>query len=60
MRVRLELEFELPTVEVQARVAWSREGENGVTHGLQFDAVGPVEAKTIKRYIDRCLAFLPD
>ena len=60
VRVRLELEFELPTVEVQARVAWSREGENGVTHGLQFDAVGPVEAKTIKRYIDRCLAFLPD
>jgi tetratricopeptide (TPR) repeat protein len=60
IRVRLELEFELPTVEVEARVAWSREGENGVTHGLQFATVGPVEAKTIKRYIDRCIKFSPD
>jgi PilZ domain-containing protein/tetratricopeptide repeat protein len=60
IRLRLELEFELPTVEVEAKVAWSRSGENGVSHGLQFAAVGPVEAKTIKRYIDRCLDFLPD
>lgn len=60
LRIRLELEFELPTVEVEAKVAWSREGENGVSHGLQFSTVGPVEAKTIKRYIDRCLEFSPD
>lgn len=60
LRLRLELEFELPTVEVEAKVAWSSEGENGVSHGLQFAAVGPVEAKTIKRYIDRCLEFSPD
>jgi len=60
LRIRLELEFELPTVEVEARVAWAREGENGISHGLQFDSVGPVEAKTIKRYIDRCLLFSPD
>ncbi len=57
IKVRLELDFELPTVEVEARVAWSKEGENGVTHGLQFASMGPVEAKTIKRYIDRCLEF---
>ena len=60
VRVRLELEFELPTVEVEARVAWSKSGDNGVSHGLQFADVGPVEARTIKRYIDRCLEFLPD
>ena len=60
IRLRLELEFELPTVEVEARVAWSKSGENGVSHGLQFAEVGPVEARTIKRYIDRCLEFLPD
>ena len=60
LRLRLELEFELPTVEVEARVAWSKESDNGVTHGLQFASVGPVEAKTIKRYIDRCLEFSPD
>jgi predicted negative regulator of RcsB-dependent stress response len=60
IRLRLELEFELPTVEVEAKVAWSRSGENGVSHGLQFATVGPVEARTIKRYIDRCLDFLPD
>ena len=60
IRLRLELEFELPTVEVEAKVAWSRSGENGVSHGLQFGSVGPVEARTIKRYIDRCLEFLPD
>ena len=58
--LRLELEFELPTVEVAAKVAWCSEGENGITHGLQFATVGPVEAKTIKRYIDRCLEFSPD
>lgn len=60
VKVRLELEFELPTVEVEAKVAWSKSGENGVSHGLQFAAIGPVEAKTIKRYIDRCLEFSPD
>lgn len=60
VKVRLELDFELPTVEVEARVAWCKEGENGVTHGLQFASMGPVEAKTIKRYIDRCLEFSPD
>lgn len=60
IKVRLELDFELPTVEVEARVAWSKEGDNGVTHGLQFASMGPVEAKTIKRYIDRCLEFSPD
>lgn len=60
VKVRLELDFELPTVEVEARVAWCKEGENGVTHGLQFATMGPVEAKTIKRYIDRCLEFSPD
>lgn len=57
IKVRLELDFELPAVEVEARVAWSKEGDNGVTHGLQFASMGPVEAKTIKRYIDRCLEF---
>ena len=60
VKVRLELEFELPTVEVEAKVAWSKSGDNGVSHGLQFAAIGPVEAKTIKRYIDRCLDFSPD
>jgi c-di-GMP-binding flagellar brake protein YcgR len=60
IRVRLELEFELPTVEIEARVAWSKPSENGFSHGLQFTTVGPVEARTIKRYIDRCLEFSPD
>jgi tetratricopeptide (TPR) repeat protein len=60
LRLRLELEFELPTVEVEAQVAWSREGENGISHGIQFSSMGPVEAKTIKRYIDHCLEFSPD
>lgn len=60
IKVRLELEFELPTVEVEAKVAWSKGGENGISHGLQFGDVGPVEARTIKRYIDRCLEFSPD
>lgn len=60
IRLRLELEFELPTVEVEAKVAWSSSGENGVSHGIQFAEVGPVEAKTIKRYIDHCLEFSID
>lgn len=60
VRLRLNLEFELPTVEVGATVAWSHGGENGVSHGLQFQALGPVEAKTIKLYIDRCLELSPD
>lgn len=60
VRLRLGLEFELPTVEVEATVAWSRYGSNGVSHGLRFDEVGPVEARTIRLYIDRCLELSPD
>lgn len=60
VRLRLGLEFEFPTVEVAATVAWSRHGSNGVSHGLRFDEVGPVEARTIKLYIDRCLELAPD
>ncbi len=60
VRLRLNLEFELPTVEVGATVAWSQSADNGVSHGLQFQALGPVEAKTIKLYIDRCLELSPD
>ena len=60
VRIRLGLEFELPTVEVGATVAWSRYGSNGVSHGLRFEEVGPVEARTIRLYIDRCLELSPD
>jgi tetratricopeptide (TPR) repeat protein len=60
VRLRLGLEFELPTVEVNATVAWSRYGNNGVSHGLRFEEVGPVEARTIRLYIDRCLELSPD
>ena len=60
VRVRLRLDFELPTVEVGANVAWSHSSENGFSHGLQFQALEPVEAKTIKLYIDRCLELSPD
>jgi tetratricopeptide (TPR) repeat protein/c-di-GMP-binding flagellar brake protein YcgR len=60
IRLRLGLEFELPAVEVAATVAWSRPGSNGVSHGLRFEEVGPVEARTIRLYIDRCLELSPD
>ncbi len=60
VRVRLNLDFELPTVEVGATVAWSHSSENGYSHGLQFHTLEPVEAKTIKLYIDRCLELSPD
>ena len=60
VRLRLKLDFELPTVDVSATVAWSLEGDRGVSHGLQFQTLAPVEAKTIKLYIDRCLEISPD
>lgn len=60
IHIRIMLEFELPTVEVRAVVAWSREAEAGVAHGLRFDRLGPVEAKTIKLYINRCLELSPE
>ena len=60
VRLRLGLEFELPTVEVTATVAWNRSDSNGISHGLRFDNVGPVEARTIRLYIDRCLELSPD
>ncbi len=60
VRLRLSPEFELPTVEVSATVAWSRSGDNGVSHGLRFDEMGPVEARTIRLYIDRALELSPD
>ena len=60
IRLRLEFEFELPPVEVIAQVAWSSDGKNGVSHGLKFSSVGPIEANAIKVYIDRCLEFSPD
>lgn len=61
VRLRLNLEFELPAVEVGATVAWSQAGdEHGVAHGLCFQTLEPVEAKTIKLYIDRCLELSPD
>lgn len=60
VRLRLALEFELPPVEVSATVAWSRSGDNGVSHGLRFEEIGPVEARTIRLYIDRCLELSPD
>lgn len=60
IRLRLGLEFELPAVEVAATVAWNRYGSNGVSHGLRFEEVGPVEARTIRLYIDRCLELSPD
>ncbi len=55
LTVRLHLEFGFPTVAVNAQVAWSREAE-GVHHlGLRFSDVDPFEARTVQRYIDRCL-----
>lgn len=60
IHLRLMLEFELPPVEVRAVVAWSRDAETGVAHGLRFDRLGPVEAKTIRLYINRCLELSPD
>jgi tetratricopeptide (TPR) repeat protein len=60
VRLRLAPEFELPAVEVVATVAWSRSGSNGFSHGLRFDDVGPVEARTIALYIERCLELSPD
>lgn len=60
VQVRLQLEFELPTVEVTAVVAWQRSQDSGTSHGLKFASVGPVEAKTIKRYIDRCIELSPE
>ena len=56
LRIRLMLDFELPTVEVRAVVAWNKEAPKGIVHGLRFEKVGRVEARTIKLYIDRCLA----
>lgn len=60
MRLRLLLEFELPTVEVGAKVAWSRAASSGYAHGLHFQEMGPVEARTIGLYIARCLEQNPD
>ncbi len=55
VRIRLMLEFELPIVEVSAKVAWSRKSEKGYAHGLKFYELGPVEAKAIGLYIDHCM-----
>lgn len=60
VRLRLGLDFELPPVEVQATVAWSERADNGVAHGLHFQEMGPIEARTLKAFMDRCLELSPE
>lgn len=56
--VRVHLEFDLPTVELQARVAWTGEQPHGrVETGLEFLDVDEYVSLTIDRYIDRCLSL---
>ena len=56
--VRVHLEFDLPTVELRARVAWTGEQPHGrVETGLEFLEVDDYVAQTIDRYIDRCLTL---
>ena len=56
--VRVHLEFDLPTVELQARVAWTGAQPHGrVETGLEFLEVDEYAAQTIDRYIDRCLSL---
>lgn len=53
--VRLMLEFGLPVVQVVGQVAWTRQVEDKYHIGIQFKDVDPVEARTVARYIARCL-----
>lgn len=56
--VRVHLEFDLPTVELKARVAWTGEQPHGrVETGLEFLEVDEYATMTIDRYIDRCLSL---
>ena len=55
--LQIFLEFDLPTVRVQAEAVWREEVGNGRYQlGLRFTEVSEDSAKAIQEYIDRCLA----
>jgi c-di-GMP-binding flagellar brake protein YcgR len=55
--LQIFLEFDLPTVQMQAEVVWREEiGPSRYQIGLRFSELNEDNAKTIQDYIDRCLA----
>ncbi|MBI3929691.1 MAG: PilZ domain-containing protein [Armatimonadetes bacterium] len=54
--LKIFLEFDLPTVEMNAEVMWREEmGSGRYQVGLKFSELDEQNASTIKAYIDRCL-----
>jgi c-di-GMP-binding flagellar brake protein YcgR len=55
--LQIFLEFDLPTVHMQAEVVWREEiGPSRYQIGLRFSELNEENARTIQDYIDRCLA----
>jgi c-di-GMP-binding flagellar brake protein YcgR len=55
--LQIFLEFDLPTVHMQAEVVWREEiGNSRYQIGLRFSELDEDSARTIQDYIDRCLA----
>lgn len=56
LSLKIFLEFDLPTVETEAKVVWMEEMASGRHQvGLKFFNMEEEHASTIKNYIDKCL-----
>lgn len=56
LALKIFLEFDLPTVETEAKVVWMEEMASGRHQvGLKFLNIDEEHANTIKNYIDKCL-----